>query len=297
MMWVILVIIASAMGGFCNIIDQILRKKYIKDSIVLSVYFGLSSILFLLILPFKRIIVPSIFDLSILLTMGVILLFGLILYVYAISIEEISRVVPLWEISPLLVLLMAFIFLGERLTVYQLLAFFLILMGSFLISIKRIKGLFKISKAFFPMVLSGFIYALDNILIKFMYSKVDFWSVLVWMGLGAVLGALIILSFKKYRIKFIKSLKSLKPRIGGVIFASESLATIARVLYNYALLLSSASLVYVLSGTQNIFVLLYATIFSLFLPKLIKEKIDKKTLLTKTIAILLILAGLYLLYI
>lgn len=297
MIWVLFVIIASALWGFCNIIDQILRKRYIKDSVVLSIYFGFSGLLLLLIPLFKEVAIPPLFDILILLVVGILGIFGAMLYVYSISVEEVSRVVPLWGISPIFVLLMAFLFLGERLTSSQLLAFFLILAGCFLISLRHIKGLFKLSRAFFPMVLSGFIFAVTSILIKFIYSRMDFWTTLVWLGIGQVTASLLILLFKKHRTNFIKSLKSLKPQIAGVVVVNESIAVIARIFYNYALLLGPVSLVYVLSGTGGFFVLLYATLFSLFLPEMVKEEITKKVLLTKIIAIILIFAGLYFLYV
>lgn len=297
MNWVMFVIIASALSGFCNIIDQILRKKHIKDSIVLSIYFGFSGLLLLLIPLFKEIAIPPLFNILILLVVGIFWIFGATLYVYSISVEEVSRVIPLWEISPIFVLLMAFLFLGERLTSSQLLAFFLILAGCFLISLKNVRGLFKLSRAFFPMILSGFMFAVTNILIKFMYSKMDFWTTLVWLGLGQVIASLLILLFKKHRTNFIKSIKSLKPKIAGALVANESIAVIARIFYNYALLLGPVSLVYVLSGTSSFFVLLYAILFSVFLPKLVKEDIGKKVLLTKIIAIILIFIGLYFLYV
>ncbi len=297
MNWVFLVILSSAMWGLGNIVDQALRKRHIKDSVTLTIYFGLSGILLLLILPFKKIMILNAFDILIFLFLGATWIISALLYVHSISIEEVSRVIPLWEISPIFVLLLAFLFLGERLTQQQLLAFFLIMAGCLLISIKQIKGLFTFSKAFFPMLAAGFIFAVDNIILKFMYSKIDVWTALVWLGIGEVICALTMLLFKKHRTNFIKSVKSLKPKIGGVVALNESMATLGRVMYNYALLIGPTSLVYVLSGTQSVFVFLYATVFSLFLPKIIKEEINKKIILPKIIAIILILVGLYFIYI
>ena len=297
MNWVFLVIIASAMWGIGNIIDQALRKRHIKDSVTLTIYFGLSGILLLSILLFKKMMVLDIIDILILLFTGAIWIVSALLYVHSISIEEVSRVIPLWELSPIFVLIMAFLFLGERLTQQQLLAFFLIFVGCLLISVRQIKGLFTFSKAFFPMLLSGFIFAVSNIILKFMYSRIDVWTALVWLGVGEVMCSLIILSFKKYRTNFMKSIKSIKPKIAGVVAVNESMATLGRVMYNYALLIGPTSLVYALSGTQSVFVFLYATLFSFFLPKIIKEEINKKVILPKIIAIILILIGLYFIYV
>jgi hypothetical protein len=65
------------------------------------------------------------------------------------------------------------------------------------------------------------------------------------------------------------------------------------LLYNYAILLGSASLSVALTNMDAIYMLILAILISRFWPGIFREATDRKTLLTKAVAILMIVAGVF----
>ena len=63
-----------------------------------------------------------------------------------------------------------------------------------------------------------------------------------------------------------------------------------------SLSLGPVSLVFSMEGLQVIYVFIMALLLSLFFPKIIKEEIDKKNIILKTSALIIILAGIAVLY-
>ena len=60
--------------------------------------------------------------------------YGCYFYIKAVTIEEITRVIPLFRFMPLFVIIISYFYLSEKLPSLFLLAFVLIFIGSILIS-------------------------------------------------------------------------------------------------------------------------------------------------------------------
>ena len=67
-----------------------------------------------------------------------------------------------------------------------------------------------------------------------------------------------------------------------------------RILYYLAIQKGPISLVSVVEGSETIFIFILTLIISVFIPKMFKEEIDKKTIIIKIASIMLTLTGLYL---
>ena len=176
MLWVLFALAATFLWAWANILDKVLRTKYLKDSIALTASFGIYGIVFSLILllligipilPFWNFIAA--------LAAGFLLTCALIPYLKALSLEEASRVIPLWHLLPIFTLMLAVIFLNEVLTPIRYAAFAFILLGGFLISTKKIGAVFRISPAAVFMLASSFLVAISDVLLKFAYSTQIFW--------------------------------------------------------------------------------------------------------------------------
>ena len=169
MEWLIFAILAYLLWTSCNLISKVLLTKHIKNIFVYAIFMGFIGLLPLLLIPFKGLTIPNIWLLILSLVTGMLYIYALMPYFKALSIEEVSRVIPLWRFKPLFVLTFSFVFIGERLGFYELIAFFLLLFGGFLISVKKIKDSFKISKAFYFMLFSSFLFGIYHTLTKFVY--------------------------------------------------------------------------------------------------------------------------------
>ncbi len=291
-------LIAYGFWAIGIVLDKILRTKYIKDSSVLTVFFGIFNFLpFLIILPFLNIAIPKLTTLLISILAGSLMAISIIPYFSSLSLEEASRVQPLWHFSPLFVLILALIFLGEKLTTTNYIGFFFILFGGLLISTRKIKDIFKVSKVFWLMVTASFLWAISEVLTKYIYGSLDYWNGIFWILLGFMLGSLSLLLIKKTRIKFKKTISTLNRTSLSVLIVSSLLGSVARIFYFLAIMLGSVSIVAVISGFESPFVLIFAIILSHQLPKLFKEEIDKKIILHKITAIFLMFVGLVFIYI
>lgn len=298
MNWVIFTLTSRALWAADNIVDKLLIGKHLKDSVVLTLIAGISALLLsLVIIIFNGLSWLGLEPIALVIFAGVIQILAVFAFYQAISKEEISRVIPLFQFSPLFVLVLSLLFLGEVLIPNHYLAFVLILLAGFLISLQKTKGIFKLRVAFWWMVLSSLIYAVQVVILKSLYGAYPFWDLTVYLGFGEFLPTLILLFLiSNFRDRFIRSLSNLK-LVGWIllILAMFFVAT-ASLSGFWALTSGPVSLISVFRGFQSIFVLIYAILFSIWLPKILKEELNKRTLGIKAIAILLMVIGLYLIY-
>lgn len=287
--WVSLALLASALGGFTIIIDKVLLTKYAKDWIYLTAFLGVIVFLPFLIFPFFINIFTSVIFIGIL--AGVFFRLAVFSYMKALSFEEASRVIPLWLMSPIFVLVLERIFLEEQLFLHHYAGMFAVIAGSFIIMTRSVKGLFRLSPAFYLMILSGIIFAFNEVIMKFAFTISDFFPVIFWTSAGSMLTSVPFLLFKfkkRHRLFYRKDKLSLILPAGVILFFASIIT------YWYAIKLGPVSMVSTLGSADGLFVFFYAIIFTKFAPSVLKEAIDRKTLLTKAAAIAIIIAGVFL---
>lgn len=289
-------ILSPALYGISNYIDKFFLEKYDIKPTVITVYsgiFGLSA--GLIVLFFTGYYQTDIASTVILLFSGFLTILYLLPYYRALSTDETSQIIPLFQFAPIFVLILSFFLLGEKLHVSQYIGAFLIIIGSFVISVEKFdKKIFKIRPAFWYMMLSSFMFALSIVLYKFGVESIPFWHTLPYEGIGMAIGALSIFLFT--RETFIKETKKFPKKLYALMSVNEGLFVGARYTAYFALSLIPATIVNVLGGFQPLFVLLYGIILSLWFPTIIKEIITKKTLGVKFISIIIILIGTFLIF-
>jgi len=211
----------------------------------------------------------------------------------ALKYNEASRVVPVvGGIQPVIIFFIAKIFLGEQLSVLQIAAIICLIAGGILISYAKKKG--KASKKWLVLaIVSGTLFALYYSIGKYIFNNTDFINGFIWPRIGTFLAALIIL----YKKGYIKELITAPKQAGGkssiLFFTGQASGAMFFVLVNYAIFLGSVTLVNALQGVQYVFVLILSILVVSIWPKALKEKIERKTLLIKVVAILLIFVGLF----
>lgn len=296
--WVIFTLLSRALWAADNVVDKLLIGKHLKDSVVLTLIAGISALfLSLAIIIFNGLgwigLIPAVLAIF----AGTIQVLAIFAFYQAIAKEEISRVIPLFQFTPPFVLIFSFLFLGEVLTTSYYFAFVLILVGGFLISLQKTEGVFKLRNAFWWMVLSSLIYAVQAIILKSLYVTCPFWDLTVYLGFGEFLSMLtLLLLMSNFRNRFTGSLSNLKP-VGWVLLTLAIFFVATASLSGFwALTSGPVSLISVFRGFQSVFVLIYAILFSIWLPKILKEELNKRILGIKAIAIFLMVIGLYLIY-
>jgi drug/metabolite transporter (DMT)-like permease len=306
MEWFILAFLASTLWAVVVIVDKFVLTHHIKDAFSYQIFLTITlipSVLVLFILSSFRL--QNYLYLSFYLTIfviGTILGLVFVLYNKALLIEEVSRVTPLFYLSPLFVLLFASLFLGESLSLKRYLGIGLLVFSAISVSLRRAEHKSKsmslsISPALLLMLFLDLTMAGKDVLAKFFFSYMDYWSYLFWFILGNIAGRPLLLLLPGIRGKFIADMKSLSSGICLLCllcFINSSLACIGYVLYFKAVSLTYVSLVSAIPSTMPFLVFLLVITLSVFYPGSLKESIERKGVIIKGFTVIMILIGSYL---
>ncbi|MBI2656693.1 DMT family transporter [Candidatus Woesearchaeota archaeon] len=290
--WIYFVLIAQGIWSITSLIDKfVISKGYIKNPLVYIVLNGLMNVLLIFLLPFFGFEPLKLADLLIGIFGGIIFSASVVMYYKAVQYEEISRIAMLFQSGPIFVLVLSFLFLGEMLTKNHILGFLFLLSAGFVVSYKRADSTFKLSKSFHLMLISMLLSSIGFVIAKYIYTITSFWNAFLWLRISGftALGVLLSPSVRKDSLK---TFKAMKPKIKSLMIFKMVIDFSAFIFAGYALLNGPASLVSALSNSVlPLFVFMLALVASIYLPKLIKEKIDKRSILIKVLAIVFIMVG------
>jgi len=302
MTWLLVTISAYFLLAVVFLIDKYLLSKEIPNPVLYSFFIGLSGVLLLPLIPFIDFVIPNIPHIILSFLAGVSSVAGLYWFFKALKDFEASRVVPaVGGLVPLFSFFFVYIFsLGkETLSLPGVIAFALLVAGSFLITLEKGKSITL--KSLKLCLISSFFYALSFVLAKYVYLSQPFLSGLVWIRIGGVLMALaFFILFPDLKKEIFKKKIAVKNRTAGLFIGNQIAGAGGGLLQNWAIALAPlayVSIISALQGVQYVFLLIITVFLSLKLPQIIKEEIDRKTLLQKAVAILLIGGGLFLLVI
>lgn len=297
MNWFFIALVAPLLYAIANHTDKYLISKYIHGNkvgalIIFSALFGV------LALPIIFLINPSVMSVSlwqgiILVVIGILVVFSILCYLYALRIDEVTFVVPFYQTIPIFGFILAYFILGETLSQTQVLASLAILAGALILSfdLQNQKIRFK-KKVVLLMVLASFFYAISDVLFKFVAIERGFWVSTFWTLVGKVfIGIVFLLFILPYREQFFLLLKEAKGKILSLNSMNETVTIMADMASQYATLLAPVALVLLVNSFQPLFVFVIGLGLTLFFPHISEEKIQKKYLLQKVFAILIIFIG------
>ncbi len=289
MLWAILAILSALMWALVNIVDKFVLTKWIKQPFVPLIFFSIVGfVIGTMIYIFQGFSYLSYLNIFLSVLTGGFYVIVMYFYFKALNIEEVSRVVPLFYLFPLFTLLMAGLFLGEVFTPLRYLGIFLVIFGSIVISSKDITNL-RLSKAFWFMILSAFFASLSGIITKYLLDFADFWTIFGYGRFGSLLASIPIFYF--YLPDLISSVRKHGKKVIGVITINQTVELSATLIHTVALSIGFVTLVSALSSLQTFFVLIIATLVTIFYPKMFKEKINKRILIAKLAAIIMLFFG------
>ena len=301
MSWLLIVIIAHFFSAGIFIIDRYLLKKKFPNPLSYAFYTGILSIFTLALAPFGF-SMPGISQIIISLATGVVWLLAVIIFYTALRKGESSRVVPtVGGLIPLFTLGLSFMFLGERLASKEIIAFCLLVGGGIILSLLVTKArIFSnskeihLTKAFIPALGAALVFAIYFVMTKSVFLHQNLISGMIWIRLGAVLGALLLLIPSVFRRMIFKKVETIKVKSFGLFLSARGLGAASGFLIYWAIFLGSVTLVNALQGVQYLFLLLLAFFLFRKIPSL-REHFDKRVLLQKIIAITIICLGLVIL--
>ncbi|MEJ2242825.1 MAG: hypothetical protein P8Y18_11910, partial [Candidatus Bathyarchaeota archaeon] len=112
-----------------------------------------------------------------------------------------------------------------------------------------------------------------------------------WMIIGSFFGVLGLLSFSNPRREFVKNLPTFGVRTFIIAFSGECTYLFGVLFSLIAMSLGYVSLVSALSGLQHFFVFIYMLVLSIFMPRILKEEINRQVIILKIFAIALMFVG------
>ncbi len=297
MPWYFFAAATPILYSFTNFIDKFLVDKKIKEPLAITSLFaltmGILGLIAIVVLGFPWF---GIFQTLLILSSGLLLTFYLLPYFQAMKLDDASRVVPLFQFIPVFTLILSFIFLKETLAFKQVIGLVLVVFAGILLSAEKIEaGIFKPRKSLGLMLLSGLMYGTIGIIFRFVSKDISFWPILTYQYIGAGIGGLMLMMLPKVRAATIGNSSQIKGSI-GIISINNLLGTVAQMAEVYAVTLVAVPLVNLMGAIQPIVVLILGLALSKWFPKIITEDVRPSTIIHKSVSILIILAGLYLVY-
>lgn len=301
MSWLFFAVLAYFIAAVVSVIDKVILTSVIPKPLTYAAWVGIFGIYGLVLVPFGFQLSPLIQNPELLflsLASGFVFVIGLYFLFSAASINEVSRVVPVFgALVAVFTLVLGGLFLVERLDTIQLFAFLLLLLGSIIISFKfqDVKALSLKSLNF--ILVGALLFAGSFVLIKIVFNQTTFLNGFVMGRIGEVLAGLLLFGLQRREAQYKATgyFWVLSKKTTSLFILNKSLAGVFFLLQNYAIFLGSVSLVQAMSGIQYAFLLVLAVILSSRFPSLLEEKFYLKSVLIKAAAIIIIISGIFIL--
>lgn len=293
-LWLFFGLLGPILWGTSNVLGGTIRRKYVKNDFALTWFLAVMRLPFVIGLFLVHPVHLTFNSSSVLMMLGGILwVFPFILYYYALNFEEASRVALFLQFVQVFTLIGSFIFLHERFTLNQWLAFALLFSGGILAAFKRSNGKWHFSKFIILIALACVCWASSDILFRKASLEIgDFWTSFSWYFLGSFLVAPLMMIIPKYSREMFSHFKGLSRHGYILLFVDQFIGTLGSVFFAYALSAGLASLTGVLQAVQPLAAFTMALILPRFIREIDHENTSQGTLVLKGISFVLILAGL-----
>jgi drug/metabolite transporter (DMT)-like permease len=296
MEWMFLALIGSAFLAAVNTIDKTILHGYIRNASAFTLLIGIAQITVGVVVTLATV---RHVEYSLAAT-GWALLFGALWGMAAVFLlrtlhkQEVTRVIPVFQIYPVFAALMAFVFLGETLTSLQWASVFIVVTGGALLSVRRdtVNRHLFLHRSFFALVLASMIAGGGHVTGKLALEGLPILAVhgVRNLALGCVL---VVASMRPEAFAEVKDLVRAGSR-GLKIMAVNELVVVnvALLLILWALSLGPVALVTTITASSSFFVFLYSTLLTLKFRNLLGERVSMGTMTVKFISIGLIVGGL-----
>lgn len=289
MIWITFSLLAAMLWAVVNVTDKYTMSKLVQEPLIPIVVLGLVGLAMALVIGYVyHFPLMSPWHLLLAFLAGAFYVLTTYFYYQALKRDEVSKVIPLYYLSPVFILLMALEVLNEVLRWEQYLGMLLLVVGAILISVS-VPFQFRLNKAAGYMILAAFCYALNQILTKILVRDENFWVVFAYVRVGIFVSLLpvFVWAFTSARPLF----RETGARAYRIMIVNQWLNLSGVLAITVALSYGYVTLVNALASVQPFFVLILATLLSFFFPHIIKEESSRSILVIKAIAITFMMGG------
>ncbi len=289
-------LLAPVLYASSSFIDKYMVEKHVKHYATYVILGGFISLPFSLYMFYRQgaPLLP-LHDAALMTVAGLFVSLALLPYVRAIMLDDVSRVTPAFQIIPVIVYAMSYVFLGERLSVNELAGSALVLLGAYLVSAK--KGHFldvQLRKSSGWVLMASIMWATPSVILRYVSGVYGFETSVAYQYFGAGIGAFALLLIPAFKKGFSLDIPTIKPYAWAIIIGNELLYLGATLVGYYAITIAPAlAVASSLVSTMPFFALILGVVLSTWFPRFIKEDIEKGTLLIKAAAVALILVGVW----
>lgn len=299
MFWLFIVLAGHLGNAGAFVIDKILLQKTIRHPAVYVFFIGLLSLAAFVLLPFGHFALPATPVLIQSAISGITFMAALLCFFASLKRSETTRVVPFFgALIPIWTLFFASLFLGEWLSGGEWYGIILLIVGAILISYEHSKTAGAITKSLaLLIVLATGLFALSSTMLKAVFNGTDFINGFLWTRLFAFLAVIPLMFLPAVRQSISPASRANEPgeRPNFLFFVGQTLGALGFVFLAWGTQLAPrVTIVNALQGVQYAFLFLLVTIISYIAPRLIKEPLTKFIIIQKTMAIIILAAGLIL---
>lgn len=278
-----------------NVYTKVVIGSKVKNPYVFLILIMVLSVVALPFVPYRYIFIPTIPVMGWLLLASALYTLGTLPYIKAMKIEEVTRLNILWNTIPIFTLILGWLLIGDKISGRELVAMLFLISGAVVASLKNEASSFKLSKAFWLMIVACILYSAYAVVIRFLTKELSFYSIFFWVTLLNALMVLVCLGYREVRNDLVKDVKNGSVKFFLIFLAVVAITNVGTLFNQWALSLKPGSLVYSFEGFQVLFVFLLSLVAAKIFPGFIAESLDKKNLIIKLTAFLIVMVGLILL--
>ena len=293
MNWADSAVLSAAILAAVNVIDSYLITKRLPSIRAFLTLAGLIAVIYGSI-AFCLFPLPEgvgAFPILMAVTSSILRAIGIVLFLYVMQTEEVSRIMPIVNIHPVFVAILAIPLLGESLIHLEWMAITLTVAGAILISMKPGLGKFRewFGKPLMLPFVAALLMAFANLASKYALEHISFWNMYTIGALGL---AFVLLSVS-LRPAVLREIYALKRPVStlSLMAINETMAPIAALLLFWSIERGPVSLVSAISGSQPIFVFFYALILSRTSSMLLEQRMGRRAMAIRSLAIAMIVGG------
>jgi len=301
---VVITIFASFLWALTNHIDKFMingideSASSVKTLLVFSTL--VAGIIFTPIWLIVSKFSVAISNLSLISVFVAAIIYTLATYFYfkALSKNDASIVVVMFQLIPVFSYILALIFFNENLTIQQIIGSIIIILSAVIISFdfeeKNNNSKFQ---ALLLMIFSSLLYAIYFILFDVAIRHSSYNSCAFWYQVGFILIGIVLMCVKSFRTTFIKAIKTNGNRYLSLNVTNEAINLWANLLVNFANVTIPIAIANILNGFQGAFVFILGVIGVKLLPKYFKEDLRRKIVIQKVGCIVLSVVGLVVMFV
>ncbi|MFP4115786.1 MAG: GRP family sugar transporter [Candidatus Aenigmatarchaeota archaeon] len=289
MLWLIFVLLAAIFWTCVDLVDKFVIDKEIESPILAAGIFGVSTSSFIALISvfFAEIFIsPTILLVSFF--AGILYRVAAYFYYSGMQREEVSRFTPTLSLTTVFIVILGFLFLGERFSMPVYLGIGLTVGGAILISLENpIESLkeMKSESGFLLTAIAAFFYASRDVAFKFATNMEAMMACIFWMSVGGIITSTFFLLKENERIRS-RELKGIKHLLVLGLIGALGYFSFAAAISMGPVSLASAVL-----KVEAFLVFFSVTMITKFHPKIFHEEIDRFTLFQKLSATGIIVAG------